>query len=1542
MIIGSNFRLNSRRFLDARQQCESLEKLNANEESILYPYGFEVFCVEEGKWYQNVSEDNTPIWEQRKGGVGGSNGEINIDDIIEDGEVLSDKTWSSEYINGFKINLEQSIIDTEDYVAEIEDRVVYIEGQLQWFETFDGSYNSLTDKPIIPSKISDLENDSNFVTTDDVSEVIDALHTHENLEILNGITEEKISLWDNMVGSAFNGDYNFLENKPIEYIGDDSEIKLNLNNITSGNYIITNTIDDIQLINELVIIDKKENELLIVIPKLLIKIIYILNNGEWVKQEKINYQVDKDNANISNSLNIGANNIVGENNQIVQGKYNVEDTEGKYINIVGNGEDENNRKNIHTLDWEGNAWYNGKVSQEGVPTEDKDLVTKGYVDGKFATSERVEKYIEDNNKENARRDVIIDALANGRRRTIDYVDGETDLFYATEKDDIFIDKIEGETLVNVCDQEEPIAITKSYTVENTNHVALQGEYDGKCRPVVYGNTLVNRNVEHNKSMVIGNAINESGTEVNITGVVNSEVEVSLDGHTALNLGTKKGGELCKSFESASGNEIKLTTDRNSKTDVVCQGDTLVNLFSASGANIDGSFIDNVFIAVSNNTQYSCNLHTTNVNLFKPSTTYTIVVDVLKCTLADDSSYVLLSHSGTTDTQDIFSKQEGNLRLEKTIGRQIYVRTTIDDFTGIRYATRSFLVNTSLTEGQEISYRIQIFEGDLTQTPELIPTKYVEGIQSTFEDKYIPYSIYNGDSLTSITETQYQLPLTVKTNTTYTVVTTMNTTKYQYAIYSQDSLSEYLAYENTLSTAIFSSDKANISFKVRMNPSYEGEDYNFVLDEVKDKFLIVEGNFSGRENLLTSEYFGKYKVDMSSVGKNLFDKNKTIKKYISEAYTSDTTTISPTDVVLGNADYENLTSDYIKVKPNTTYTFSITNHTPTLDDWIGWAYFRKKQNTDNYARIESIDGRHTSNVSSVTFTTPSDTEYLLIGGRYLQQKNAVAQLEEGIVATEYEPYCGSTKTVYLNSPLYKGDELLTKDGKIYHYHKMGSVVLDGSEDTWTNSLYLSDNVIRFYTTMSRGISKKNTVLYCDRFRYDGVYENYKSYESELIHHDQDFNFAIYKSKLSTTDVNGFKQWLQENPVTLVYELAEPWYEPLGEYGKVVLDGSEEIIQHELNNNANYRTYLIPFSNIKIKGKCYADKIKTTDGFNVSTVNEPLICCSSESSRLAISSNITTLNNFKQWLQQNPITVIYELENPQPIDDDMIFDIATSSTLSYESAVPMGTTSFLPYTNELPLLETSTQYRVSFDCDIVGLPLVVSLGGTTTTITSELHNTLSIITPSIETNGKLTIDGSGIANIDNVVVTKGEMVYEYFEGLKSSFENTLIPSNYNNLNLFDYNKMTITEAGKVENGYLIYDSQINMNNRYSGYYCKDFSKFEVSTEYMVIVDIIESNMKDTDCILYVRSNASEQNGDPDIMESSSGEICNIDVGRHIFIYKTLSNFDLSKYVLRTLIYNPNFIKNLYCKFKITIYKKKYYTTLTLKTNDDNIIFGKGGRL
>lgn len=50
--------------------------------------------------------------------------------------------------------------------------------------------------------------------------------------------------------------------------------------------------------------------------------------------------------------------------QHVQGRYNIEDkqlTLAQYAHIVGNGEDDENRSNAHTLDWDGNAWYAGTV-----------------------------------------------------------------------------------------------------------------------------------------------------------------------------------------------------------------------------------------------------------------------------------------------------------------------------------------------------------------------------------------------------------------------------------------------------------------------------------------------------------------------------------------------------------------------------------------------------------------------------------------------------------------------------------------------------------------------------------------------------------------------------------------------------------------------------------------------------------------------------------------------------------------------------------------------------------------------------------------------------------------------------------------------------------------------------------------------------------------------------------------------------------------------------------------------------------------------------
>jgi hypothetical protein len=61
--------------------------------------------------------------------------------------------------------------------------------------------------------------------------------------------------------------------------------------------------------------------------------------------------------------------------QDVSCRYNIEDADNKYGYIFGNGNSDTDRRNAHTLDWSGNAWFAGKVTAGADPAADMDLVT---------------------------------------------------------------------------------------------------------------------------------------------------------------------------------------------------------------------------------------------------------------------------------------------------------------------------------------------------------------------------------------------------------------------------------------------------------------------------------------------------------------------------------------------------------------------------------------------------------------------------------------------------------------------------------------------------------------------------------------------------------------------------------------------------------------------------------------------------------------------------------------------------------------------------------------------------------------------------------------------------------------------------------------------------------------------------------------------------------------------------------------------------------------------------------------------------------------
>lgn len=85
--------------------------------------------------------------------------------------------------------------------------------------------------------------------------------------------------------------------------------------------------------------------------------------------------------------------------QHVRGKYNEIDTNGIYNTIIGNGTSESDRRNIFTIDWDGNIATNGKVTiGDNVSiTDDMDLISLKYLQNtlsNYSTTEQIQAMID--------------------------------------------------------------------------------------------------------------------------------------------------------------------------------------------------------------------------------------------------------------------------------------------------------------------------------------------------------------------------------------------------------------------------------------------------------------------------------------------------------------------------------------------------------------------------------------------------------------------------------------------------------------------------------------------------------------------------------------------------------------------------------------------------------------------------------------------------------------------------------------------------------------------------------------------------------------------------------------------------------------------------------------------------------------------------------------------------------------------------------------------------------------------------------------------
>lgn len=145
-------------------------------------------------------------------------------------------------------------------------------------------------------------------------------------------------------------------------------------------------------------------------------------------------------------------------------------------------------------------------------------------------------------------------------------------------------------------------------------------------------------------------------------------------------------------------------------------------------------------------------------------------------------------------------------------------------------------------------------------------------------------------------------------------------------------------------------------------------------------------------------------------------------------------------------------------------------------------------------------------------------------------------------TPYEPHTEQSVQIALNEPLrgigeYK--DVLTKDGVA---RKIKRAVFDGSEDEKWGLARELENHINFALVIKDAIAVNTGIrTMMDKFKYFGAIWN-----SDLLGQDMfGATLRINMPKTLATDLQTFKTWLSQNPLTVDYVLAEPVTEPLPE-------------------------------------------------------------------------------------------------------------------------------------------------------------------------------------------------------------------------------------------------------------------------------------------------------------------------------------------------------------------------------------------------------------
>lgn len=304
--------------------------------------------------------------------------------------------------------------------------------------------------------------------------------------------------------------------------------------------------------------------------------------------------------------------------------------------------------------------------------------------------------------------------------------------------------------------------------------------------------------------------------------------------------------------------------------------------------------------------------------------------------------------------------------------------------------------------------------------------------------------------------------------------------------------------------------------------------------------------------------------------------------------------------------------------------------------------------------------------------------------YYELLNPIDEYLENVYEKE------SIKTYQLDAPLRSlpngiKDEI--KNGVLIR--RCGEYIINGSETFQNSGANANVNTECFTLMNSPSDLRGGTMCMSDKFIYDNSIWNIDKECIATISPSNRFLIRVTRSNLTSATPTGLKDWLQSNPIKVIYELATPIETRLkevkpqtadfsynrqlaeGNYLRELPNGVKDTIENGkvirrtkklvLNGSENWITSRFAeqseFIGFELAGIGLKPGNRTNlvcDKFNViETINQNNTCegiqASSTNDLLWIKIYKTrlteqTIQGFKQWLQSNPVTVLYELATP----------------------------------------------------------------------------------------------------------------------------------------------------------------------------------------------------------------------------------------------------------------------------------------------------------